>query len=168
MSGRFSSNLIPRKQINIPKNTYHKLTHDKILFIKEQFDKNDTDKSKQINIDELKLCLNKYGIEYENDEKLKKIFSDTEKNGNSNIDFDEFINMVTENMGEIDSMNYLQNVYLLFLGDENTDKIEPRHIKKECPWLKDDELKDMIDKIDGDKDGKINFEEFHNITTKLI
>ena len=168
MSGRFSSNLIPRKQINIPKNTYHKLTHDKILFIKEQFDKNDTDKSKQINIDELKLCLNKYGIGYENDEKFKKIFSDTEKNGNSNIDFDEFINMVTENMGEIDSMNYLQNVYLLFLGDENTDKIEPRHIKKECPWLKDDELKDMIDKIDGDKDGKINFEEFHNITTKLI
>ena len=168
MSGRFSSNLIPRKQINIPKNTYHKLTHDKILFIKEQFDKNDTDKSRQINIDELKLCLNKYGIEYENDEKFKKIFSETEKNGHSNIDFDEFINMVTENMGEIDSMNYLQNVYLLFLGDENTDKIEQRHIKKECPWLKDDELKDMIDKIDGDKDGKINFEEFHNITTKLI
>ena len=168
MSGRFTSNLISRKQLNIPKNTYHKLTHDKILFIKEQFDINDTDKSRQIDIDELKLTLDKYGIEYDKDEKFQKLLSDAKKNGNSNIDFDEFINLVAENMGEIDSMNYLQNVYLLFLGDENTDKIEPRHIKKECPWLSDDDLKDMIDKIDGDKDGKINFEEFHNITTKLI
>ena len=59
MSGRFTSNLISRKQLNIPKNTYHKLTHDKILFIKEQFDINDTDKSRQIDIDELKLALDK-------------------------------------------------------------------------------------------------------------
>ena len=168
MSGRFTSNLISRKQLLIPKNTFHKLTHDKILFIKERFDEKDIDKSRKIDIAELKLALDKYGIEYEKDEKFQKIFSETEKNGFSYIDFDEFINIVTENMGEIDSMNYLQNVYLLFLGDENTDKIEPRHIKKECPWLKDDELKDMIDKIDGNKDGKINFEEFHNITTKLI
>ena len=82
--------------------------------------------------------------------------------------FDEFINIMTESMGEIDSMNYLQNVYLLFLGDENTDKIELRHVKRECPWLKDEEIKEMIDKIDEDKDGKINFEEFHKIVTKLI
>ena len=139
-----------------------------LLFIKEQFEKNVKEKSKTIDIDELKYVLTKYGIEYDNNENFQKIFSEAEKNGSSYIDFDQFINIMTESMGEIDSMNYLQNVYLLFLGDENTDKIEPRHIKKECPWLKDEEIKEMIDKIDGDKDGKINFEEFHNITTKLI
>ena len=168
MSGRFTSNLIPRKQFGIPKHMYHKLNHKKILFIKDQFQKNSLNNSKQINIEELKLALDKYGIEYEHNEQIKKIFSEVDKNGFFYIDFDAFINILTESMGEIDSMNYLQNVYLLFLGEENTDKLELRHIKKECPWLKDEEIKEMIDKIDGDKDGKINFEEFHNITTKLI
>ena len=150
------------------KNIYHKLSQAKKSFIKEQFEKNAIDKTNKIDIEELKFALNKYGIEYDNNENFQKIFSEIEKNGYSSIDFDEFINIMTESMGEIDSMNYLQNVYLLFLGDENTDKIELRHVKKECPWLKDEEIKEMIDKIDEDKDGKINFEEFHKITTKLI
>ena len=168
MSGRFTSNLIPRKQLFKQKNIYHKLSQAKKSFIKEQFEKNAIDKTNKIDIEELKFILSKYGIEYENNEKFKNIFSEIEKNGYSSIDFDEFINIMTESMGEIDSMNYLQNVYLLFLGEENTDKIELRHVKKECPWLKDEEIKEMIDKIDEDKDGKINFEEFHKITTKLI
>ena len=168
MSGRFTLNLIPRKQFCIQKNKYHKLTYKKISFIKNLFEKNINKNSKEINIEELKFALDKYGIEYDKDENFQKIFSEIEKNGIASIDFDEFIKIMTESMGEIDSMNYLQNVYLLFLGDENTDKLELRHIKKECPWLKYEEIKEMIDKIDGDKDGKINFEEFHNITTKLI
>ena len=168
MSGRFTSNLIPRNQLFKQKNKYHKLSQSKKTFIKELFEKNAIDKTNKIDIEELKFALNKYGIEYDNNEKFQKIFSEIEKNGCSCIDFDEFINIMTESMGEIDSMNYLQNVYLLFLGDENTDKIELRHVKKECPWLKDEEIKEMIDKIDEDKDGKINFEEFHKITTKLI
>ena len=168
MSGRFTSNLIPRKQLFKQKNIYHKLSQAKKSFIKEQFEKNAIDKINKIDIEELKFVLRKYGIEYDNNEKFKNIFSEVEKNGCSLIDFDEFINIMTESMGEIDSMNYLQKVYLLFLGEENTDKIELRHVKKECPWLKDEEIKEMIDKIDEDKDGKINFEEFHKITTKLI
>ena len=168
MSGRFTSNLIPRKQLFKQKNISHKLSQDKKSFIKEQFEKNAIDKINKIDIEELKFALNKYGIEYDNKENFQKIFSEIEKNGCSSIDFDEFINIMAESMGEIDSMNYLQNVYLLFLGEENTDKIELRHVKKECPWLKDEEIKEMIDKIDEDKDGKINFEEFHKITTKLI
>ena len=168
MSGRFTSNLIPRKQLFKQKNIYHKLSQAKKSFIKEQFEKNAIDKTNKIDIEEFKFVLSKYGIEYDNNEKFKNIFSEVKKNGCSCIDFDEFINIMTESMGEIDSMNYLQNVYLLFLGEENTDKIELRHVKKECPWLKDEEIKEMIDKIDEDKDGKINFEEFHKITTKLI
>ena len=168
MSGRFTLNLIPRKQFSIQKNKYHKLTYKKISFIKKLFEKNINKNTKEINIEELKFALDKYGIEYDKDENFQKIFSEIEKYGFASIDFDEFIKIMAESMGEIDSMNYLQNVYLLFLGDENTDKLELRHIKKECPWLKDEEIKEMIDKIDGDKDGKINLEEFHNITTKLI
>ena len=168
MSNRFTSNLIPREDFLKTDYFYHKLNHDKILFIKDQFEKNDTNKSREINLEELKNILIKYGIEYENFPKLNNFFAEVEKKGFSCIDFDEFINAVTEAMEDIDSMNYLQNVYLLFIGEENTDKIESRHIKKECPWLKDEEIKDMINRIDEDKDGKINFEEFHKITTKLI
>ena len=65
-------------------------------------------------------------------------------------------------------MSELQKVFCLFLGDENVDKIEFKHIRKECPFLTDEEIKEMIEKADEDKDGKINFEEFHKIVTKLI
>ena len=71
-------------------------------------------------------------------------------------------------MSDIDSMNEIQKVFLLFLGDENVDKIEFRHIRRECPGLTDEEIKEMIEKADEDKDGKVNFEEFHKIITKLI
>ena len=168
MLGRFQTNLLDRKQFDRPGELKHHLNQKDLKYIKDSFKENDTDKKNEIDIDELKQALDKFGIEYADDEAFQNIFNDAEKNGSVHIDFDELINMVTSRMSDIDSMNELQKVFCLFLGDENVDKIEFRHIRKECPGLTDEEIKEMIEKADEDKDGKINFEEFHKIVTKLI
>ena len=168
MLGRYQANLLDRKQFDRPGELKHHLNQKDLKYIKDSFKENDTNKNNEIDIDELKQALDKFGIEYAEDEAFQKLFSDAEKNGSVHIDFDELINMVTSRMSDIDSMNELQKVFCLFLGDENVDKIEFRHIRKECPGLTDEEIKEMIEKADEDKDGKINFEEFHKIVTKLI
>ena len=168
MSGRFQANLLDRKNFDKPGDLIHNLKQKDLKLIKDSFYNHDVEKTNEIDIDELKQALEKYGIEYQNDESFQKIFDEAEKGGSTSIDFDEFINVVTKRMSDIDQMNELQKVFLLFLGDENVDKIEFRHIRKECPNLTDEEIKEMIEKADEDKDGKINFEEFYNIVTKLI
>ena len=168
MSGRFSANKLDRKEFGRPDGFKHKLKEKDLKLIKDSFYEHDKKNTHEVDIDELRQALDKFGIEYQDDEAFQKIFDEAEKNGNNNIDFDEFINIVTSRMSDIDSMNELQKVFLLFLGDENVDKIEFRHIRKECPNLTDEEIKEMIEKADEDKDGKINFEEFYNIVTKLI
>ena len=168
MLGRFQTNLLDRKQFDRPGELKHHLNQKDLKYIKDSFKENDTDKKNEIDIDELKQALDKFGIEYADDEAFQNMLNDAEKNGSIHIDFDELINMVTSRMSDIDSMNELQKVFCLFLGDENVDKIEFRHIRKECPGLTDEEIKEMIEKADEDKDGKINFEEFHKIVTKLI
>ena len=168
MSGRFSANKLNRKEFGRPDGLKHKLKEKDLKLIKDSFYEHDKKNTHEVDIDELRQALDKFGIEYQDDEAFKKIFDEAEKNGNNNIDFDEFINIVTSRMSDIDSMNELQKVFLLFLGDENVDKIEFRHIRKECPNLTDEEIKEMIEKADEDKDGKIHFEEFYNIVTKLI
>ena len=168
MSGRFRANLLDRKNFDKPSDLIHNLKQKDLKLIKDSFYNHDVEKTNEIDIDELKQALEKYGIEYQNDESFQKIFDEAEKSGSTSLDFDEFINVVTKRMSDIDQMNELQKVFLLFLGDENVDKIEFRHIRKECPNLTDEEIKEMIEKADEDKDGKINFEEFYKIVTKLI
>ena len=168
MSGRFQKNLIDRKEFDRPGEIREILNHKDLKYIKDCFKENDVDKKNELDIYELKRALDKYGIKYDDNESLKKIFNEAEEKGSADIDFDELINLISTSLADVYEMSDLQNVFLLFLGDENVDKIEFRHIRKECPTLTDEEIKEMIEKIDEDKDGKVNFEEFHKICTKPL
>ena len=66
------------------------LTEDEVLEIREAFDLFDTDKSGEIDVAELKQSLMNLGIDTKN-QTLQNMLSDIDKNGNANIDFDEFI-----------------------------------------------------------------------------
>ena len=100
------------------------------------------------------------------------MLADIDKNGDANIDFDEFINMMTAKMSDKDTREDLEKVFELFLGDDNSDKIELKHLKRVCKELNenmsDEELNEMIVRADTDRDGKVSFEEFYAIMTKKI
>ena len=147
------------------------LTEDEVLEIKEAFDLFDTDKSGEIDVNELKQALMNLGIDTKN-QTLQNMLSDIDKNGNANIDFDEFIEMMTAKMSDKDTREDLEKVFELFIGDDNTDKIDIRHLKRVCKELNenmsDEELNEMIVRADSDRDGKVTFEDFYAIMTKKI
>ena len=147
------------------------LTEDEVLEIKEAFDLFDTDHSGEIDVGELKQALMNLGIDTKN-QTLQNMLADIDKNGNANIDFDEFIDMMTAKMSDKDTREDLEKVFELFLGDDNSDKIDIRHLKRVCEELNenmsDDELNEMIVRADSDRDGNVTFEDFYAIMTKKI
>ena len=147
------------------------LTEDEVLEIREAFDLFDTDESGEIDVAELKQTLLNLGIDTKN-QTLQNMLADIDKNGDANIDFDEFINMMTAKMSDKDTREDLEKVFELFLGDDNSDKIDIRHLKRVCKELNenmsDDERNEMIVRADTDRDGKVSFEEFYAIMTKKI
>jgi len=163
----------PAKATTFDTKNYEKngLTEDEVLEIREAFDLFDTDKSGEIDVAELKQALLNLGIDTKN-QTLQNMLADIDKNGDANIDFDEFINMMTAKMSDKDTREDLEKVFELFLGDDNADKIDIRHLKRVCKELNenmsDDELNEMIVRADTDRDGKVSFEEFYAIMTKKI
>ena len=155
-----------------PKN-YEKngLTYEEVQEIKEAFDLFDTDKTGEIDTNELKQALSNLGIDARN-QTLANMMADIDRNGSGTIDFDEFIDMMTAKMSDKDTREDLQKVFELFLGDDDSDKIEIKHLKRVVKELNetmsDDELNEMITRADTDRDGKVSFEEFYTIMTKKI
>ena len=140
--------------------------------IKEAFDLFDTDKSGEIDTDELKQALSNLGIDAKN-QTLQNMINDIDKNQSGTIDFDEFIDMMTAKMSDKDTREDLKKVFDLFIGDdEKADKIELKHLKRVAKELNEnmseDELNEMITRADTDRDGKVSFDEFYNIMTKKI
>ena len=157
--------IIDRK--NFEKRDLSNLLNPKELqHIKDSFKSKDPDNKKEIDIQQIKQCLEKYSLDLDNDEEFKELFNQVERNGKISIDFDELIDIITVKLSEMDKMEHLDKVFDLFIGKENTDKIEFRHLRNICPDLTDEEIEEMIEKADEDKDGKINFEEFYNFVTK--
>ena len=168
MAEEFDPENIDRKQFDKRGEFQDTLNPKELQYIKDSFKDNDTSKTNELDINQLNRALKKYGIEPNTDEPLKQMIEDVERNGKIGVDFDEFIDLVTLKLSEIESMDQLSKVFSLFIGEENLDKIEFKHLRKICPDLTDEEIEEMIEKADDDKDGKINFEEFYKIITKKI
>ncbi len=108
------------------------------------------------------------GFEVKNDE-LKKMVSDVDTDGSGQIEFAEFLAMMTGKMGEKDSREDIEKVFKLF-DDDNTNKISFRNLARVAEELgeniDDEELQDMIKQADRDGDGEINIDEFYRIMKK--
>lgn len=102
-------------------------------------------------------------------EELKKMISDVDSSGDGDIDFSEFLEMMTGKMGEKDSREDVVKVFKLF-DDDNTGKITLRNIRRVSQELgetiDDDELMDMLMQADRDGDGELNMDEFYRIVKK--
>lgn len=174
MNRNKKSQRVESKTTEFNPKTYEKngLTEDEVMEIKEAFDLFDTDKSGEIDTDELKQALSNLGIDAKN-QTLQNMINDIDKNASGTIDFDEFIDMMTAKMSDKDTREDLKKVFDLFIGDdERADKIELKHLKRVAKELNEnmseDELNEMIIRADTDRDGKVSFDEFYNIMTKKI
>ena len=148
------------------------LTEDEVMEIKEAFDLFDTDKSGEIDTNELKQALKNLGIDAKN-QTLANMMADLDKDNSGQIDFGEFIDMMTAKMSDRDTREDLEKVFRLFLGDDDkADKIQLKHLKRVARELNEnmseEELQEMITRADLNKDQGVDFEEFYTIMTKKI
>ena len=144
------------------------LTEDEILEIKEAFDLFDSDQSGAIDINELKQSMISLGFQAKN-ATIYQMIADLDEDGNGQLDFPEFLNMMTARLSEKDSKADIEKVYKLF---EETDSghITLKSLKAVAKELgeemSDQELNEILERADLDRNGKVELDDFYNIMVK--
>lgn len=102
-------------------------------------------------------------------EEIRKLISQIDKDGSGNVEFSEFLAMMTTKMGERDSREEMLKAFRLF-DDDESGKISFKNLKRVAMELgesiSDEELQEMIDEADRDGDGEVSQEEFIRIMEK--
>lgn len=144
------------------------LSEDEILEIKEAFDLFDTNGGGSIDPKELKQAMTSLGFEAKN-QMIYKMIHDLDADGSGDIDFPEFLNMMTARMSDKDTREDIEKVFKLF-DDDGHNQITIKNLRRVAKELgetmDDNELQEMIDRADSDEDGIVTFEDFYNIMTK--
>ena len=108
------------------------------------------------------------GFEPKKDE-IAKMIEDVDKDNSGEIDFPEFLEMMTAKMGERDSKTEILKAFRLF-DDDETGFItleNLRRVAKEIgEVMSDKELQEMIEEADRTNDGKVSEDEFLRIMKK--
>ena len=97
------------------------------------------------------------------------MITDLDKNKNNNIDFEEFLDMMTARMSDRDTREDINKVFRLF-DDDGTGTISIRNLRRVARELgetmTDEELQEMIDRADSNGDSAVTPDDFYNIMTK--
>ncbi|KAI3892884.1 hypothetical protein MKW92_037485 [Papaver armeniacum] len=151
-----------------PRGRQHGLSQQKRQEIREAFELFDTDGSGTIDAKELNVAMRALGFEM-TEEQITQMIADVDKDGSGAIDFDEFVYMMTDKMGERDTKEELMKAFRIIDQDEN-GKISASDIQRIAKDLgesfTDREIEQMIDEADKDGDHEVNAEEFIRMMRK--
>ena len=144
------------------------LTEEEILEIKDAFDLFDVEKTGKIETRDLKQAMENQGFQYKSPT-IFKMVCELDVEGRNRVDFDEFLDMMTENVVEESSKEEVRKVFNLFDVDQ-TGFIELKNLKKIAKELgenlKEEDIIELITKSDADGDGKVSFQEFYDIMSR--
>ena len=144
------------------------LTDDEIEELRQAFDLFDTDGSGTIDPKELRAAMQSLGFETKN-QTIYQMIQDIDKDGDGDVNFDEFLDMMTSRLAGSDTKEDIQKIFELF-DDDKTGYISLQNLKRVAIELgenmDDAELLEMIERADMDKDGQISSEEFYTIMTQ--
>ncbi|NXJ11019.1 CETN1 protein, partial [Odontophorus gujanensis] len=142
--------------------------------LREAFDVLDPDGSGLMDVKDLKarspetaITMRALGCELRKAE-MKRIISEVDESGSGKINFESFLQVMTQKMAEPFSREEILKGFKLFDYD-GTGKISFEKLKlvaKEVEEdITDEELREMIDEADVDRDGEVDPEEFLQILT---
>jgi len=144
------------------------LTDDEIEELRQAFDLFDTDGSGTIDPKELRAAMQSLGFEAKN-QTIYQMIKDIDKDGTGEIDFDEFLDLMTSRLAGSDTKEDVQKIFELF-DDDKTGYISLQNLKRVARELgenmDDAELLEMIERADADQDGQISPDEFLSIMTQ--
>mmetsp|Transcript_4090 Transcript_4090/g.25753 ORF Transcript_4090/g.25753 Transcript_4090/m.25753 type:complete len:117 (-) Transcript_4090:2262-2612(-) len=102
-------------------------------------------------------------------EEIKQIIADADKEGDGNIEFEDFLNLMTLKYSERDPKDEIVKAFKLF-DEDDSGRISFKNLKRVAKELgeniTDEELQEMIEVADRDGDGEVNQEEFVRIMQK--
>ena len=108
------------------------------------------------------------GFEAKN-QTIYQMVSDLDADGSGEIDFEEFLDMMTARMSDKDTREDIDKVFRLF-DDDKTGYISLKNLRRVAKELgetmTEEELMEMIERADSDADGNVTSEDFYNIMTK--
>ncbi len=144
------------------------LSADEIEEIKEAFDIFDIDQSGAISVSELLKSMTTLGFDTKNPA-IYNMIADMDNNGNGVIEFEEFLDMMTARISDVNPREDLERVFKLF-DDDRTNDISAENLARVAKELGEDiseeELKEIVMRADLDGDGKLTFEDFYQVITK--
>merc|ERR1711981_650391 len=164
----FLNSKMSKAKFNAKKFERPGLTEDEIEEIKEAFDLFDTDGSGSIDPKELRAAMQSLGFEAKN-QTIYQMITDLDKNKSGNIDFEEFLDMMTARMSDKDTREDIYKVFKLF-DDDGTNTITLKNLRRVARELgetmTDEELQEMIERADSNNDKVVTMDDFYNIMTK--
>ncbi|KAA6389369.1 MAG: putative calmodulin 1b [Streblomastix strix] len=148
----------------------NKLSEQEILELREAFSLFDRDGSGQIDESELKAVMNDcLGLKM-TDKEVKDMISEIDRNKNGQIDFDEFLVLMASNWtGALDSEQDILDAFAAFDtdGSGSISVEEFRMFFQKLNWnLSAEEINEMINDIDSNHDGAIDYKEFADMLFK--
>ena len=160
---------VKSKLVEFKASLYEKpgLSVDEVQEVKDAFDLFDTDKSGAVSVQELIEAMQSLGL----DQKSESVFNmikDIDTDGSGELEFGEFLEMMTATLSNKTSEDDLRKVFNIFDSDR-TGEISLMNLKKMSKELGEDmpfdELAEMIDRNDLDGDGRWSFEDFSEMIT---
>lgn len=144
------------------------LTEDEVDEIREAFNLFDNEGTGVIDPKELKSAMQSLGFETKNPT-IYQMFSELERETTGPIDFDRFLDGITNKLGDRETREGIQKIFNLF-DTERKGSISLKDLKRVSKELgetmSEDELREMLDRADSNGDGEISMDDFFNIMTK--
>jgi len=139
-----------------------KFTEEQIEELREAFKIFDKDGDGTISVDEIKSIMTSRN-EKLSDEEIKKLMSKVDTDGSGLLEFDEFVQLMAMQSANVTREDELRAAFQHFDvdGSGKITREELGQVMREMGQkLSDAELKDIIDAVDQDGDGQIDFAEF--------
>ncbi|XP_011413059.3 calmodulin-like [Crassostrea angulata] len=143
------------------------LTEDKIEEYREAFRLFDKDGNGSITTDELITILKNLG-QNPTDAEISEIVGEVDADGNGNIDFPEFLLLMSKREKDEETDDDLLEAFRVFDrdGDGHISTTELRMVMLNLgEKMSEEEVEHMIEEADEDGDGQVNYEEFVKMMT---
>jgi len=138
------------------------LTNEEIAEFREAFELFDKDNSGSVSAEELGAVMKALG-HTPSEQELKDMINEVDLDGNGEIDFNEFLEMMMRKRKETPPLEELREAFKLFDMDGNgtISAFELKSVMKNLgEELSEKEVAEMIREADLDGDGEVNFDEF--------
>merc|ERR1711937_401804 len=144
------------------------LSEDEVEEIKEAFDLFDNDGSGAISVNELTSAMQSLGFDVKH-AVVYNMVSDLDADGSGEIEFGEFLDVMTAKLSDRNTREEIDRVFNLFDKDRN-GTFEGDELSKVCKELGEDmpeeDVREVIGRMDVDGDGAVGLDDFYAVITK--